>query len=160
MTTEAERIKQTIAEARRDQLAERDASEVAGTAGVRAVTDHKVNPANDVLQVLVTDAPGAGGANHRYEISGFAPKNSAGYNADEIVTLLFQNGPIAEAGVNGITHEVLLAIVADRLRSFQKGPYASRHNALALTSIEEAQNWLNRRTMERVARGVEGTHQK
>jgi hypothetical protein len=34
---------------------------------------------------------------------------------------LFQNGPIAEVGVNGVTHEVLLAIVADRLRSFQKG---------------------------------------
>jgi len=48
--------------------------------------------------------------------------------------------------------------VADRLRSFQKGPFSTRYNALALTHIEEAQNWLNRRTLERMRRGVEGTH--
>ena len=52
----------------------------------------------------------------------------------------------------------LLAIVADRLRSFRQGPFASRYNALALTHIEDAQNWLNRRTLERMRRGVEGTH--
>ena len=46
----------------------------------------------------------------------------------------------------------------DRLRSFQQGPFASRYNALALTHIEDAQNWLNRRTLERMRRGVEGTH--
>ncbi|KVR99176.1 hypothetical protein WK29_30460 [Burkholderia vietnamiensis] len=72
--------------------------------------------------------------------------------------MLFQNGPIAEAGVNGITQEVLLAIVADRLRSFQAGPYACRENALALTKIEEAQHWLQQRTIARMRRGVEGTH--
>lgn len=71
---------------------------------------------------------------------------------------LFQNGPIPESGVNGVTHEVLLAIVADRLRSFQKGPYACKANACALTHIEEAQHWLQQRTIERMRRGVEGTH--
>ncbi len=61
-------------------------------------------------------------------------------------------------GVNGITHEVLLEIVADRLRSFQKGPYSCKANACALTHIEEAQHWLQQRTIERMRRGVEGTH--
>jgi hypothetical protein len=51
----------------------------------------------------------------------------------------FQNGPIAEAGVNGITQEVLLAIVADRLRSFQAGPYACQENADALSHVSAAQ---------------------
>ena len=74
--------------------------------------------------------------------------------------ILFQNGPIAEAGVNGITQEVLLAILMDRLRSFQSGPYACRENALALTKLEEAQHWLQARTIGRMKRGVEGTHQK
>jgi len=40
---------------------------------MRELTGHKVNPANDVLKVMVIDEPGAGGANHRYEISGFDP---------------------------------------------------------------------------------------
>ena len=35
----------------------------------------------------------------------------------------FQNGPIAEAGVNGLTHEALLAVLEDRLVGFQSGPY-------------------------------------
>jgi hypothetical protein len=52
----------------------------------------------------------------------------------------------------------LLAIVADRLRSFQKGQYACKANACALTHIEEAQHWLQQRTIERMRRGVEGTH--
>jgi hypothetical protein len=69
----------------------------------------------------------------------------------------FQNGPNKEAGVNGISHEVLLAIVADRLRGFQKGPYSCRDNALALQHVEGAMLWLGKRTREREARGVEGT---
>lgn len=134
---------------------------------VRFLTDHKVNPANDRVTIAVTDAPGAGGANHRYEISGFDTGNnpsrtdSQGYEASfSRQVLLFQNGPIPEAGVNGLTHEVLLAIVADRLRSFQKGPYSCRENALALTKIEEAQLWLQSRTLARMRQGVEGTHKQ
>ncbi len=72
--------------------------------------------------------------------------------------ILFQNGPINEAGVNGITHEALLAILIDRLRGFQAGPFKSKANACALTHMEEALMWLNQRTLERMRRGVEGTH--
>jgi len=132
---------------------------------IRYLTDHVVNPTNDRIKIAVTDAPGAGGANHRYEISGFDTKsNPANVNKDGFVSsfsaqvILFQNGTIPENGVNGLTHEVLLAIVADRLRSFQKGPFACKANACALTHIEEAQHWLQQRTLERMRRGVEGTH--
>ena len=127
---------------------------------MRELTDHKVNPANDTLTIAVTDQPGSGGANHRYEIRGFSTETNPSHDdgSDAEAVILFQNGPINEVGVNGVTHEVLLAILADRLRSFQQGPFASRYNALALTHIEDAQNWLNRRTLERMRRGVEGTH--
>lgn len=116
---------------------------------MRFLNEHKVNPANDRISVLVVDAPGSGGANHVYQI---------GWDEKAKVTLEFQNGPINEVGVNGITHEVLLAILADRMRAFQAGPYACRENALALTKIEEAQHWLHHRTKARMDRGVEGTH--
>lgn len=128
---------------------------------MRELTDHKVNPANDVLTVRVMDEPGSGGACHAYLISGFDnttnPSDPDDQDPDTCL-VLFQNGPIAEVGVNGVTHEVLLAIVADRLRSFQKGPYACKANACALTHIEEALHWLQQRTIERMRRGVEGTH--
>lgn len=118
---------------------------------MRTINEHCVNPANDVLTVTVIDEPGSGGANHEYLCR--LP------NGDNTL-IKFQNGPINEGvtGVNGLTHEVLLAIVADRLRSFQKGPYSCKANACALTHIEEAQHWLQQRTLERMRRGVEGTH--
>jgi hypothetical protein len=127
---------------------------------MRQITDHIINPVNDKLTITVTDAPGAGGANHRYEVSGFDTKTNASMAGNPItgITVLFQNGPINEVGINGLTQEVLLAIVADRLRSFQAGQFACRENALALTKIEEAQHWLQQRTLARMRRGVEGTH--
>jgi len=73
------------------------------------------------------------------------------------VHLNFQNGPIAENGVNGITQEALIAVCIDHLESFQTGPYACRENAIALTKLQEAQMWLHKRTLDRMERGVEGT---
>lgn len=117
---------------------------------LRELTEHKVNQSNDELSVGILDEPGHGGASHEYVIEhGTVPK---------MLHVRFQNGPIGEVGVNGVTHEALLAIVADRLRSFQKGPYSCKANACALTHIEEAQHWLQQRTIERMRRGVEGTH--
>jgi hypothetical protein len=116
---------------------------------MRLIHDHKVNPANDKIELAVLDEPGAGGACHEYKAT--LPNGAE-------TAISFQNGPINEAGVNGITHEVLIAVVVDRMRDFQRGPYACRENALALTKLEEAQQWLQARTRARMVRGVEGTH--
>jgi hypothetical protein len=120
---------------------------------MRTLDEHKVNPANDTLTVAVLDEPGHGGACHEYRVS---------HSDLEPTTISFQNGPINTegVGVNGLTHEVLLTILADRLRGFQAGPYNCKANACALTHIEEAQHWLQQRTLERTRRGVEGTHIK
>lgn len=120
---------------------------------MRQITDHKVNPANDLIEVHATDAPGSGGANHAYSAS-WTDKDGGLHQR----VIDFQDGPIPQSGVNGLTHEVLLAIVADRLRSFQAGAFACKANACALTHIEEAQHWLQQRTLERMRRGFEGTH--
>jgi hypothetical protein len=133
---------------------------------MRQLTDHIVSGDQAVqLKIEVLDAPGSGGANHAYDIKGFDTKSNAYNDAEhgleaKSTLILFQNGPIKEAGVNGITGEALLAIEIDRLRSFQNGPYECRENAIALTHIEEALMWLQRRTVERLKRGVEGTHEK
>lgn len=118
---------------------------------MRTLEGHKVNPANDLISIRVTDEPGAGGANHEYviEYPDAIPRLDP-------VTISFQNGAINEVGVNGVTQEVLIAICIDRLKSFQAGPYSCRENALALTKLEEAQHWLHSRTRDRMARSVEG----
>jgi hypothetical protein len=134
----------------------------------RVITDHIVHGDQAVqLSIAVKDEPGQGGANHLYQIEGFnTEKNGSdpfvaryGKPSDH-TTILFQNGPINEFGVNGITQEALLAIVIDRLRSFQSGPFSCWENAIALTHCEEALMWLQRRTVARIKRGIEGTNQK
>ena len=135
---------------------------------MRQLYFHKTNPANDLLRIDVVDEPGPGGANHRYEISGFDSTDNPSIGAagpnfrlgTKNLVILFQNGPIGDVGVNGVTHEALLAIVIDRLQSFQKGPASCRENALELTKLEEAMHWLHHRTRDRMDRGVEGTGER
>jgi hypothetical protein len=116
-----------------------------------------INPTR-FTKVLVLDEPGQGNACHEYSIGGAAAQSLA--IADEFGHIKFQNGPVKEFGVNGCHQEDLLAIVIDRLRSFQSGEFACRENAIALTKLEEAVHWLNHRTSDREQRGVEGTNTK
>lgn len=120
---------------------------------MRELTSHKVNGLNEALSVMAMDEPGQGNANHEYRIE--YAVNGQACNAQNVA---FQNGPINEAGVNGISNEALLAIVEDRLAGFQSGQYACRENAVALTKIQEAMMWLLKRTRDRMQRGVEGTN--
>ena len=76
----------------------------------------------------------------------------------ELARINFQKGPIKESGINGVANEDLILMVVTRLQQFQASPYQCRENALALTKLEEAVMWLRKRTMDREARGVEGTH--
>ena len=130
----------------------------------RELTGHKVNPANDLLTIEALDGPGEGGACHHYEVSGFdtATNPCADQHPkllNRTVPILFQNGPIPDVGVNGVTQEALIAICIDRLQGFQSGKFSCRENAIAMTKIEEAVYWLEHRTKGRVERGVEGTHE-
>lgn len=132
---------------------------------MRELTSHKINPANDALKIEVLDGPGSGNACHLYRITGFNTESNSSDPFTKLYgqpakhsTVLFQNGPINEVGINGVTHEVLLAILIDRMESFQAGPYASADNQEALEAMRAAQTALQRRTLKRMARGVEGTH--
>lgn len=114
---------------------------------MRTLDSHNVPGAAQFPPVEVLDEPGSGGAHHVYRMGG--PEQPS-------LHVQFQNGPVAEAGVNGTTNEALLAVVIDRLESFQSGPFACHDNAMALLNLGEAMRWLKNRTTDRVARGVEG----
>jgi len=77
----------------------------------------------------------------------------------EVVTKVdFQEGPIKECGVNGVSNEDLLVMVYTRLQGFQNSPYKCAENQEALDHIVAALTALRSRTQKREARGVEGTH--
>lgn len=125
---------------------------------MKEISSHQVNGLNEYLQIQAIDEPGPGGAHHIYTIASNEPRNE---EDEPRVTcwIQFQKGPIGEAGVNGVSIEALLAIAADRLESFQSGPFACPENQAALSGLEQVMQVLHRRTQDRSLRGVEGTLQ-
>ncbi len=76
---------------------------------------------------------------------------------DRISKLYFQDGPVAKVGINGVQAPEVLECIADYLREVSKPPHNSRETSIAITKIEEAVLWLDKRTADRKERGVEGT---
>lgn len=125
---------------------------------MRILTEHKVDGSNSLLnraiEIEANGEPGPGGAHTIYSL--YVPDHPE-IQVPISTTLHFQNGPIHETSdFNGISNESVLVVLIDRMRGFQSGPFACRENALALTHMEEALMWLQKRTRDRVARGVEG----
>jgi len=120
---------------------------------VRTVHGHEGSALNNGIKINC-DARDENGGSHVYRLRVGAQGEH--FSSDQEIE--FQNGPLQEAGLNGISDEALLAIVIDRLEGFQTAKYHSRYNALAITKLEEAMHWLNARTTDRQKRGVEGTH--
>lgn len=107
--------------------------------------------------------PGPGGAYHDYDI--YCADDCTGkYGPHPEVALAcieFQKGPRKDPNArHGVLDSDLLEIVRDRLKAFQAGPMATRENACALTHIEEALMWMNRRVEDRIERNVLGTMEK
>ena len=123
----------------------------------RSKVEGKIIYSDDYLKVVVMDKKGHGGANHLYHVY---PIN-ADIDTDIPQNVIeFQKGPIQENGVNGNTHEALLAICLHRLHCFQDGPYPSLYNENACKGIDFALGNLEMRTLDRKNRGVEGKSEK
>lgn len=60
---------------------------------------------------------------------------------------------------DGTTNEELLSVLINRMQYLQ-GKFPCRENAIVITKLEESLMWLNKRTQDRVNRGVEGKHSK
>ena len=122
---------------------------------------------NDLI-TIEADArdPDAGGASHCYvarmDVSGTATAidgGCTGMASDPVAVVRFQHGPrMADGSMAGCTNAVLIAIMLDRLRSFQAGPFSCRENALAITKLEEALHWMEARARVRRRQGVLGKH--
>ena len=115
---------------------------------------------NDIYAV---DSKGNGGAHHRYVIckEGEVDWQSGNNDIGVVAEIQFQHGPRFEKGsIHGIATVDLLEIVRNQITSFQTGDIPTREGAIALTHIEEALLWLNKRSEDRLERGVLGTINK
>lgn len=125
----------------------------------------KIQKRERLNDVFAIDDKGNGGANHLYAIISkeFPNTQNKYYNEEYLVETMiqFQNGARKEEGsIHGVLDTDLLEIVRDRLIGFQQGEFATRENACALTHIEEALMWMNKRVEDRIERGVLGTNNK
>lgn len=118
----------------------------------KLLTIQKREKLNDVF---VLDEKGPGGAYHRYSVSTQQEPSTV------VSEIVFQKGPRKDPEAQqGVLDVDLLEIVRHRLSCFQQGPFSTRENAIALTHIEEALLWMNKRVDDRIERGVLGTYNK
>ena len=94
----------------------------------------------------------AGNARHIYGIQFGGP--------DAVCKIQFQHGARGiEGSTPGVFDDDLLAIVQDRLESFQDGPFACEENAKALVCVREARSALGLRVARRISKGVLGVNE-
>jgi len=97
--------------------------------------------------------------------------NPAGGRSTGIgIDINWQDGPLREestevgtpsneiAKQNGAFVEGVISAAIGRLEFYQASKFRCRENALALTKLQESVHWLNARTADREAQGIEGTH--
>lgn len=66
-----------------------------------------------------------------------------------------QDGPINDAGINGVQVTEILIFVKEVYKSLNNA-FPCRENSITITKIEEAIHWQDARTKDRESRGVEG----
>ncbi len=76
-------------------------------------------------------------------------------NDKNSLSFTLQNGPVKEVGVNGCQVDTIIETAKVILSGLNK-QFPCRENSLAITKLEEALHWLQARTSNREARGVEG----
>lgn len=72
------------------------------------------------------------------------------------IAFTIQNGPVKENGCNGCQVDTLIETARVMIDGLNK-KYPCRENALAITKLEEALMWLDKRRQDRIERNVEGT---
>lgn len=122
------------------------------------ILNGRIQKTDNLNVVVYNDEIGPGNGRHDYAIYKAGAENTV---AGPICEIHFQKGPRNEEGsVSGVLDVDLLEIVRHRLQCFQKGEFSTRENACALTHIEEALMWMNKRKEDRKERGVLGKNEK
>ncbi|MEA2001443.1 MAG: hypothetical protein U9N84_06100 [Actinomycetota bacterium] len=83
---------------------------------------------------------------------------STGGSQPPLVEIPWQNGIMSE-GRNGVVLEDMVEACIQRLRFFQDSKFRCRENALALTKLEEAAQWMRQRQRNRHLQNVQSSYE-
>lgn len=102
----------------------------------------------------------------KLEVENFNDVNgnpSGGYARGTGVDINWQDGPLGRGDErldpNGAFVETVIAAAKQRIEYYNSTQFSCRENSMAITKLDEALMWLNKRTADREAREVEGTHE-
>lgn len=109
------------------------------------------------VHAMHTDEKGRNVEGHRYDVLYETPKDGL-LDGPPQSSLVFQYGPVGDHGNNGLQNEMLIAILVHRLEFLNRGDYECEENSHAIRHLQEALICLERRTLDRVQREVEGTN--
>ncbi len=97
---------------------------------------------------------------HRYQLPNFERPEGAGQIIQFIEKTPNKDDSTKLDTINdGTTNEEVLAVLIDRLY-YLNTKFPCRENSIAITHVETALLWLNKRTADRVNRNVEGKNIK
>lgn len=124
--------------------------------GIKKIGKHNLIVMDELREQYPEKFNESGAMDYKWFEKDIRPNNFI-YVRHDVNSLSFtiQNGPIKEAGVNGCqVNEIIEAakIIIEGLN--QKFP--CRENSMAITKLDECLMWLEKRTKDREARGVEG----
>ena len=79
---------------------------------------------------------------------------------ETVIVIYYQHGIVDEHGQNGAFVEDVIEAARQRLLFFNSNPkFRCRENSLAITKLEEALQWLDWRTRQRMLQGVENSYE-
>lgn len=93
---------------------------------------------------------------HRYLLENFEDKNADGQMLQFIHKEPVEGSPgELRTKDDGTTNEEVLEMLIDRMKYLQ-AKFPCKENACCITHLEEGLMWLEKRTKDRIKRGVEG----
>jgi hypothetical protein len=93
---------------------------------------------------------------HVYKLKSFEDENTF-----QVIQFIHKGSTTKEGFTtihDGTTNEEVLEMLIDRMQYLQ-AKFPCRENAIVITKLEESLLWLNKRTTDRKARGVEGKNE-
>lgn len=98
---------------------------------------------------------------HIYSLENFEPEPEF-FSGNHQVLQFIEKEPVPDGlpgelrtVANGTTNEEVLSVLIDRMK-YLNDKFSCRENSIVITKLEESLMWLQKRTQDRLMRGVEG----
>lgn len=124
--------------------------------GVKYIGDFAVVPMDELREKFPEKFNESGAMDYKWFEKEIRPNNHIYVRHDvNSISFTIQNGPVGENGVNGCQVDTIIEAAKIIIEGLNKN-FPCRENAVAVTKLDEALMWLNKRKQDRLKRGVEG----